>query len=162
MTQANYLKGLGSSFAKRQADGSWIVFGTHDILDDQQEHEYAYKANLPLEKLFQLDDETPIYAGVCCFKNGSNQTADYETVGDLKAIVQKILTDELPDTTEDGKHNYRLKDNLANNLNTQERLANTMFDGRPWYGLVSSESDIVIDIVYEPDAYPRIWEKVEN
>ena len=47
-------------------NGHWIIYGSHDILDEQEPSEFVYQIKTDISK---LDPQTPIYASVNAFQD---------------------------------------------------------------------------------------------
>ena len=60
----------------------WLIYGSHNVLNEQEPNEYAYKINTDFDTLQNLNPDTPIYASVNSFSD-KDIADDYETLADL-------------------------------------------------------------------------------
>ena len=130
-------------------NGHWIIYGSHNILDEQEPNEFAYKIKADIRK---LDPQTPIYASVNAFQD-ENIANDYETVADLYNYVKDILQNLDPND-----FNKPLKPNLTNNKIIINKLAKLIFDNVTWQSLSTLAEDIRQDIEDNPDCYSYLFE----
>ena len=132
-------------------NGHWIIYGSHNILDEQESNEFAYKIKADI---YKLDPKTPIYASVNAFTDTNNNIAnDYETVADLYNYVKDILQNLEPT---DFKKS--LKPNLINNKQIINKLAELIFNGVTWQSFSTFAEDVRQDIEDNPDCYPYLFE----
>lgn len=131
-------------------NGHWIIYGSHNILDEQEPSEFVYKIKTDISK---LDPQTPIYASVNAFQDANSNIAnDYETVADLYNYVKDILQNLEPND-----FNKPLKPNLTNNKIIINKLAKLIFDNVTWQSLSTLAEDIRQDIEDNPDCYPYLF-----
>ena len=132
-------------------NGHWLIYGSHNILDEQEPSEFVYKIKTDISK---LDPQTPIYASVNAFQDTNNNIAnDYETVADLYNYVKDILQNLDPND-----FNKPLKPNLTNNKIIINKLAKLIFDNVTWQSLSTLAEDIRQDIEDNPDCYSYLFE----
>lgn len=160
----DYVEGRGDSFAQRvwsyrylsKADSCWVVKGGQAILDQQEEGELAFHANLKGEEIVKLPKDTPIHAGVYSFKDQDGPlTSNYETVGDLLDLAKGIVND-LKDDPEIAKVLSPVSEKVINSL------AIELFEDADWASLSTSADEICNDIVEcfyagDYDAYPELF-----
>lgn len=160
----DYVEGRGDSFAQRvwsyrylsKADSCWGVKGCEAILDQQEEGELAFHANLKGEEIVKLPKDTPIHAGVYSFKDQDGPlTSNYETVGDLLDLAKGIVND-LKDDPEIAKVLSPVSEKVINSL------AIELFEDADWASLSTSADEICNDIVEcfyagDYDAYPELF-----
>ena len=166
----NYVEGRVDSFAQRvwsyrylsKANSCWVVKGGQAILDQQEEGELAFHANLKGEEIVKLPKDTPIHAGVYSFKDQDGPlTSNYETVGDLLDLAKGIVND-LKDDPEIVKVLSRVSEKVINSL------AIELFENADWASLSTSADEICNDIVEcfyagDYDAYPELFlSKIQN
>lgn len=130
-------------------NGHWIIYGSHNILDEQEPNEFVYKIKADIRK---LDPQTPIYASVNAFQD-TNIANDYETIADLHNYVKDILQNLDPND-----FNKPLKPNLTNNKIIINKLAKLIFDNVTWQSLSTLTEDIQQDIEDNPDCYSYLFE----
>lgn len=131
-------------------NGHWIIYGSHNILDEQEPNEFVYKIKTDIRK---LDPKTPIYSSVNAFTDRDNNiTNDYETVADLYDYVKDILQNLEP--TDFKKP---LKPNLINNKYIINKLIELIFDGVTWQSFSTFAEDVQQDIEDNPDCYPYLF-----
>ena len=130
-------------------NGHWIIYGSHNILDEQEPNEFVYKIKTDISK---LDPQTPIYASVNAFQD-TNIANDYETIADLHNYVKDILQNFDP---KDFK--LYLKHNVKNNKIIINKLAKLIFDNVTWQSLSTLAEDIRQDIEDNPDCYSYLYE----
>lgn len=144
------IPGLNKSKAIFEND-YWIIYGSHNILDEQEPNEFVYKIKADISK---LDSQTPIYASVNAFLDTNNNIAnDYETLADLYSYVKDILQNLDPND-----FNKPLKPNLTNNKIIINKLAKLIFDNVTWQSLSTLAEDVQQDIEENPDCYPYLFE----
>lgn len=132
-------------------NGHWIIYGSHNILDEQEPNEFVYKIKTDISK---LDPKTPIYSSVNAFTNTNNNIAnDYETVADLYDYVKDILQNLDPN---DFKKS--LKPNLITNKQIINKLVELIFDGVTWQSFCTFAEDVQQDIEDNPDCYSYLFE----
>ena len=160
----DYVEGRGDSFAQRvwsyrylsKADSCWVVKGGEAILDQQEEGELAFHANLKGEEIVKLPKDTPIHAGVYSFKDQDGPlTSNYETVGDLLDLAKGIVND-LKDDPEIAKVLSPVSEKVINSL------AIELFEDADWASLSTTADEICNDIVEcfyagDYDAYPELF-----
>lgn len=160
----DYVEGRGDSFAQRvwsyrylsKADSCWVVKGGQAILDQQEEGELAFHANLKGEEIVKLPKDTPIHAGVYSFKDQDGPlTSNYETVGDLLDLAKGIVND-LKDDPEIAKVLSPVSEKVINSL------AIELFEDADWASLSTSADEICNDIAEcfyagDYDAYPELF-----
>lgn len=160
----DYVEGRGDSFAQRvwsyrslsKADSCWVVKGGEAILDQQEEGELAFHANLKGEEIVKLPKDTPIHAGVYSFKDQDGPlTSNYETVGDLLDLAKGIVND-LKDDPEIAKVLSPVSEKVINSL------AIDLFEDADWASLSTTADEICNDIVEcfyagDYDAYPELF-----
>lgn len=129
-------------------NGHWIIYGSHNILDEQEPSEFVYKIKTDISK---LDHQTPIYASVNAFQD-TNIANDYETLADLYSYVKDILQNLDPND-----FNKPLKPNLTNNKIIINKLAKLIFDNVTWQSLSTLAEDVQQDIEDNPDCYPYLF-----
>lgn len=166
----DYVEGRGDSFAQRvwsyrylsKADSCWVVKGGEAILDQQEEGELAFHANLKGEEIVKLPKDTPIHAGVYSFKDQDGPlTSNYETVGDLLDLAKGIVND-LKDDPEIAKVLSPVSEKVINSL------AIELFEDADWASLSTSADEICNDIAEcfyagDYDAYPELFlSKIQN
>ena len=166
----DYVEGRGDSFAQRvwsyrslsKADSCWVVKGCEAILDQQEEGELAFHANLKVEEIVKLPKDTPIHAGVYSFKDQDGPlTSNYETVGDLLDLAKGIVND-LKDDPEIAKVLSPVSEKVINSL------AIELFEDADWASLSTSADEICNDIAEcfyagDYDAYPELFlSKIQN
>ena len=166
----DYVEGRGDSFAQRvwyyrslsKADSCWVVKGGEAILDQQEEGELAFHANLKGEAIVKLPKDTPIHAGVYSFKDQDGPlTSNYETVGDLLDLAKGIVND-LKDDPEIAKVLSPVSEKVINSL------AIELFEDADWASLSTSADEICNDIAEcfyagDYDAYPELFlSKIQN
>lgn len=131
-------------------NGHWIIYGSHNILDEQEPNEFVYKIKTDISK---LDPQTPIYSSVSAFTDTNNNIAnDYETVTDLYDYVKDILQNLDPN---DFKKS--LKPNLITNKQIINKLVELIFDGVTWQSFSTFAEDVQQDIEDNPDCYPYLF-----
>ena len=130
-------------------NGHWIIYGSHNILDEQEPSEFVYKIKTDISK---LDPQTPIYASVNSFSD-KDIANDYETLADLYNYVKDILKNLDPND-----FNKPLKPNLTNNKIIINKLAKLIFDNVTWQSLSTLTEDIRQDIEDNPDCYSYLFE----
>lgn len=131
-------------------NGHWIIYGSHNILDEQEPNEFAYKIKTDISK---LDPQTPIYASVNAFLDTNNNIAnDYETLADLYDYVKEILQNLDPNDFK-----KPLKHNLINNKQIINKLAELIFDGVTWQSFSTFAEDVQQDIEDNPDCYSYLF-----
>lgn len=131
-------------------NGHWIIYGSHNILDEQEPHEFAYKIKADISK---LDPQTPIYASVNAFTDTNNNIAnDYETLADLYDYVKDILQNLDP-------HDFKkpLKPNLISNKQIINKLVELIFDSVTWQSFSTFAEDVQQDIEDNPDCYSYLF-----
>ena len=160
----DYVEGRGDSFAQRvwsyrslsKADSCWVVKGGEAILDQQEEGELAFHANLKGEEIVKLPKDTPIHAGVYSFKDQDGPlTSNYETVGDLLDLAKGIVKD-LKDDPEIAKVLSPVSEKVINSL------AIELFEDADWASLSTTADEICNDIAEcfyagDYDAYPELF-----
>ena len=160
----DYVEGRGDSFAQRvgsyrslsKADSCWVVKGGEAILDQQEEGELAFHANLKGEEIVKLPKDTPIHAGVYSFKDQDGPlTSNYETVGDLLDLAKGIVND-LKDDPEIAKVLSPVSEKVINSL------AIELFEDADWASLSTTADEICNDIAEcfyagDYDAYPELF-----
>lgn len=160
----DYVEGRGDSFAQRvwsyrylsKADSCWVVKGGQAILDQQEEGELAFHANLKGEEIVKLPKDTPIHAGVYSFEDQDGPlTSSYETVGDLLDLAKGIIND-LKDYPEIAKVLSPVSEKVINSL------AIELFEDADWASLSTTADEICNDIVEcfyagDYDAYPELF-----
>ena len=160
----DYVEGRGDSFAQRvwsyrslsKADSCWVVKGGEAILDQQEEGELAFHANLKGEEIVKLPKDTPIHAGVYSFKDQDGPlTSNYETVGDLLDLAKGIVND-LKDDPEIAKVLSPVSEKVINSL------AIELFEDADWASLSTTADETCNDIVEcfyagDYDAYPELF-----
>lgn len=160
----DYVEGRGDSFAQRvwsyrslsKADSCWVVKGCEAILDQQEEGELAFHANLKGEEIVKLPKDIPIHAGVYSFKDQDGPlTSNYETVGDLLDLAKGIVND-LKDDPEIAKVLSPVSEKVINSL------AIELFEDADWASLSTSADETCNDIVEcfyagDYDAYPELF-----
>lgn len=160
----DYVEGRGDSFAQRvwsyrslsKADSCWVVKGGEAILDQQEEGELAFHANLKGEEIVKLPKDTPIHAGVYSFKDQDGPlTSNYETVGDLLDLAKGIIND-LKDDPKIAKVLSPVSEKVINSLAVE------LFEDADWASLSTSADERGNDIVecfYAGDygAYPELF-----
>ena len=160
----DYVEGRGDSFAQRvwsyrylsKADSCWVVKGGEAILDQQEEGELAFHANLKGEEFVKLPKDTPIHAGVYSFKDQDGPlTSNYETVGDLLDLAKGIVND-LKDDPEIAKVLSPVSEKVINSL------AIELFEDADWASLSTTADEICNDIAEcfyagDYDAYPELF-----
>lgn len=152
----DYVEGRGDSFAQRLTDSCWVVKGGQAILDQQEEGELAFHANLKGEEIVKLPKDTPIHAGVYSFKDQDGPlTSNYETVGDLLDLAKGIVND-LKDDPEIAKVLSPVSEKVINSL------AIELFEDADWASLSTTADETCNDIVEcfyagEYDAYPELF-----
>lgn len=158
----DYVEGRGDSFAQRLTDSCWVVKGGQAILDQQEEGELAFHANLKGEEIVKLPKDTPIHAGVYSFKDQDGPlTSNYETVGDLLDLAKGIVND-LKDDPEIAKVLSPVSEKVINSL------AIELFENADWASLSTSADEICNDIAEcfyagDYDAYPELFlSKIQN
>lgn len=129
---------------------NWIIYGAHNILDEQEPHEFAYKIKADISK---LDPQTPIYASVNAFLDTNNNIAnDYETVTDLYNYVKDILQNLDPNDFK-----KPLKPNLISNKQIINKLVELIFDGVTWQSFSTFAEDVQQDIEENPECYSYLF-----
>ena len=108
--------GINKSKAVFQ-NGYWFVYGSHNVLDEQEPNEYAYKIDTDFDTLQNLNPDTPIYASVNSFSD-KDIADDYETLADLYNYVKDILKNLDPNNFD-----KPVKPNLINNKISINKLA---------------------------------------
>lgn len=145
------IQGINNSIAVFK-NNTWIIYGKHDILDEQEPNEYAYKIDTSFNILQNLNPDTPIYTSVNSFLD-KNIANDYETLADLHNYVKNILQNLDPND-----FNKPLKPNLTNNKIIINKLAKLIFDNVTWQSLSTLAEDIKQDIEDNPECYPYLFE----
>lgn len=131
-------------------NGHWIIYGAHNILDEQEPNEFAYKIKTDISK---LDPQTPIYASVNAFLDTNNNIAnDYETVADLYDYVKEILQN-----LDSNDFKNPLKPNLISNKYIINKLAELIFDGVTWQSFSTFAEDVQQDIEDNPECYSYLF-----
>lgn len=132
-------------------NGHWIIYGSHNILDEQESNEFAYKIKADISK---LDPQTPIYASVNAFLDTNTNIAnDYETLADLYDYVKDILQNLDPNDFK-----KPLKPNLISNKQIINKLVELIFDGVTWQSFSTFAEDVQQDIEDNPDCYTYLFE----
>lgn len=165
---AKIIKGLNCSKAIKDGNGNWFVIGAHDVLDEQEDTEFAYKiAETDIKTVLQLNADTPVYAGVNSFENNSNETADYVTVNDLIELAKEMLKDI--QNAEHADFNWsvfnqlmRRKNDLVNNQTAIEEIANAFLDQLTWQQPTSYFDELEEDVCEQPDAYEALFEPINE
>lgn len=129
-------------------NGHWIIYGSHNILDEQEPSEFVYKIKTDISK---LDPQIPIYASVNAFPD-TNIANDYETIADLYKYVKDILQNLDPNDSK-----KPLKPNLLNNKHIINKLAELIFNGVTWQSFSTFAEDVQQDIEDNPDCYPYLF-----
>lgn len=137
-------------------NGYWFIYGSHNVLDEQELNEYAYKIDTDFSALQNLNPDTPIYASVNSFSD-KNIANDYETIADLYNYVKDILKKLDPND-----FNKPLKSNLTNNKIITNKLAKLIFDNVTWQSLSTFAEDLKQDIKDNPDCYPYLFKNQEK
>lgn len=132
-------------------NGYWFIYGSHNVLDEQEPNEYTYKIDTDFDTLQNLNPDTPIYASVNSFSN-TDIADDYETIVDLYNYVKDILQNL--DSTNFDK---LLKPNLINNKIIINKLAKLIFNGVTWQSFRTFAEDLRQDIEDNPDYYPYLF-----
>lgn len=132
-------------------NGYWFIYGSHNVLDEQEPNEYTYKIDTDFDTLQNLNPDTPIYASVNSFSN-TDIADDYETIVDLYNYVKDILQNL--DSTNFDK---LLKPNLINNKIIINKLAELIFNGVTWQSFRTFAEDLRQDIEDNPDYYPYLF-----
>lgn len=145
------ISGINKSKAVFQ-NGYWLIYGSHNVLDEQEPNEYAYKVDTDFDTLQNLNPDTPIYASVNSFSD-KDIADDYETLADLYNYVKDILQNLDPND-----FNKPLKPNLTNNKIIINKLAKLIFDNVTWQSLSTLAEDVKQDIKDNPDCYPHLFE----
>lgn len=145
------ISGVNKSKAIFQ-NGTWIIYGDHNILTEQGPNEYAYKIDMDFSALQNLNPDTPIYASVNSFPD-KDIADDYETLADLYNYVKDVLQNLDPND-----FSKPLKSNLTNNKIIINKLAKLIFDNVTWQSFSTLVEDIRQDIEDNPDCYSYLFE----
>lgn len=145
------ISGINKSKAIFQND-TWIIHGDHNILNEQEPNEYAYKIDTYFDTLQNLNPDMPIYASVNSFSD-KDIADDYETLADLYNYVKNILQN-----LDSNNFNKPLKSNLTDNKIIINKLAKLIFDNVTWQSLSTLAEDIRQDIEDNPDCYSYLFE----
>lgn len=129
----------------------WLIYGSHNVLNEQEPNEYAYKINTDFDTLQNLNPDTPIYASVNSFSD-KDIADDYETLADLYNYVKDILQNLDPND-----FNKPLKPNLTNNKIIINKLAELIFNNVTWQSLSTFAEDVKQDIEGNPDCYSYLF-----
>lgn len=144
------ISGINKSKAVFQ-NGYWFIYGSHNVLDEQEPNEYAYKIDTDFDTLQNLNPDTPIYASVNSFSD-KDIADDYETLADLYNYVKDILKNLDPNNFD-----KPLKPNLTNNKIIINKLTKLIFDNITWQSLSTLAEDVKQDIEDTPDCYPYLF-----
>lgn len=144
------ISGINKSKAVFQ-NGYWFIYGSHNVLDEQEPNEYAYKIDTNFDTLQNLNPDTPIYASVNSFSD-KDIADDHETLADLYNYVKDILQ-----TLDPNDFNKPLKPNLTNNKIIINKLAKLIFDNVTWQSLSTFAEDVKQDIEGNPDCYSYLF-----
>ena len=145
------ISGINKSKAVFQ-NGYWFIYGSHNILDEQEPNEYAYKIDTDFNTLQNLNPDTPIYASVNSFSD-KDIADDYETLADLYNYVKNILQN-----LDSNNFNKPLKSNLTDNKIIINKLAKLIFSNVTWQSFSTLAEDIRQDIEDNPDCYSYLFE----
>lgn len=129
----------------------WFIYGSYNVLNEQEPNEYAYKIDTDSNTLQNLNPDTPIYASVNSFSD-RDIANDYETLADLYNYVKGILQNLDPNNFD-----KPLKPNLTNNKIITNKLAELIFNGVTWQSFSTFAEDLKQDIEDNPDYYPYLF-----
>lgn len=159
------VKGLGTSYAEK-IDNKWIIYGAKSAV--LYEDGFCYKADLDINQILTLPENTPIYASEGCFLGEtfekSNQriigaSDEYTSVKEFEELVRSTLNKIVDWFKDFDDPEFKLKSNIKNSSAAFKEIAECIFEYVSWQYMSTCVNEILDDMAESPESYSAIFEE---